>query len=141
MANAEDFTYSNGYLGLLTMLGASLGIALCCVPCSILCTRAVIRWRKSRPHGWATGIHRDIEKNIFRTRATRVYGRWTLLRTMMISSLSHERTVVTTSIAGSEDSASVLRPDPWVLAPSKSVEDGPDGPERLRESIVRRWSI
>lgn len=32
MVNAEDFTYSKGYLGLLSMLGASLGIIFCCVP-------------------------------------------------------------------------------------------------------------
>ena len=32
MVNAEDFTYSKGYLGLLSMLGASLGIICCCVP-------------------------------------------------------------------------------------------------------------
>lgn len=30
MANAEDFTYSKGYLGLLSALGASLGITFCC---------------------------------------------------------------------------------------------------------------
>ncbi len=31
MVNAEDFTYSKGYLGLLSALGASLGITFCCV--------------------------------------------------------------------------------------------------------------
>lgn len=30
MANAQDFTYSKGYLGLLSTLGASLGIIFCC---------------------------------------------------------------------------------------------------------------
>ena len=32
MANAQDFTYSKGYLGLLSALGASLGITFCCAP-------------------------------------------------------------------------------------------------------------
>ena len=32
MANAQDFTYSKGYLGLLSALGASLGIIFCCAP-------------------------------------------------------------------------------------------------------------
>lgn len=32
MVNAEDFTYSKGYLGLLSALGASLGITVCCAP-------------------------------------------------------------------------------------------------------------
>ena len=32
MANAQDFTYSKGYLGLLSTLGASLGITFCCAP-------------------------------------------------------------------------------------------------------------
>ena len=32
MINADDFTYSKGYLGLLSALGASLGIIFCCVP-------------------------------------------------------------------------------------------------------------
>lgn len=32
MVNAEDFTYSKGYLGLLSTLGALLGIIFCCVP-------------------------------------------------------------------------------------------------------------
>ena len=30
MVNADDFTYSKGYLGLLSALGASLGIIFCC---------------------------------------------------------------------------------------------------------------
>ena len=33
MVNAEDFTYSKGYLGLLSTLGGALGIIFCCVPC------------------------------------------------------------------------------------------------------------
>ena len=32
MVNAKDFTYSKGYLGLLSTLGASLGIIFCCAP-------------------------------------------------------------------------------------------------------------
>ena len=32
MINADDFTYSKGYLGLLSALGASLGIIFCCAP-------------------------------------------------------------------------------------------------------------
>ena len=32
MVNAQDFTYSKGYLGLLSMLGVSLGIIFCCAP-------------------------------------------------------------------------------------------------------------
>ena len=32
MVNANDFTYSKGYLGLLSALGASLGITFCCAP-------------------------------------------------------------------------------------------------------------
>ena len=32
MVNAQDFTYSKSYLGLLSTLGASLGIIFCCVP-------------------------------------------------------------------------------------------------------------
>jgi hypothetical protein len=32
MVNAEDFTYSQGYLGLLSNLGASLGIIFCRAP-------------------------------------------------------------------------------------------------------------
>ena len=32
MVNAQDFTYSKGYLGLLSTLGASLGIVFCCAP-------------------------------------------------------------------------------------------------------------
>ena len=32
MVNADDFTYAKGYLGLLSELGASLGIIFCCVP-------------------------------------------------------------------------------------------------------------
>ena len=32
MVNAQDFTYSKGYLGLLSALGASLGITFCCAP-------------------------------------------------------------------------------------------------------------
>lgn len=30
MVNARDFTYSHGYLGLLSTLGVSLGIIFCC---------------------------------------------------------------------------------------------------------------
>ena len=32
MVNAQDFIYSKGYLGLLSALGASLGITFCCAP-------------------------------------------------------------------------------------------------------------
>ncbi|KAF4636795.1 hypothetical protein G7Y89_g1277 [Cudoniella acicularis] len=32
MVNVQDFSYSKGYLGLLSALGASLGIAFCCIP-------------------------------------------------------------------------------------------------------------
>ena len=32
MVNADDFTYSKGYLGLLSVIGASLGITFCCAP-------------------------------------------------------------------------------------------------------------
>ena len=32
MVNAQDFTYSKGYLGLLSTLGVSLGIIFCCAP-------------------------------------------------------------------------------------------------------------
>ena len=32
MVNAQDFTYSKGYLGLLSTLGASLEIIFCCAP-------------------------------------------------------------------------------------------------------------
>ena len=32
MVNADDFTYSKGYLALLSELGASLGITFCCAP-------------------------------------------------------------------------------------------------------------
>ena len=32
MVNSRDFTYSKGYLGLLSTLGASLGIIFCCAP-------------------------------------------------------------------------------------------------------------
>ena len=32
MVNAQAFTYSKGYLGLLSTLGVSLGIILCCAP-------------------------------------------------------------------------------------------------------------
>ena len=34
MVVAQDFTYSKGYLALLSTLGASLGIIFCCVPYS-----------------------------------------------------------------------------------------------------------
>ena len=30
MVNAQDFTYSKGYVGLLSILGSSLGIIFCC---------------------------------------------------------------------------------------------------------------
>lgn len=46
MVNAQDFTYSKGYLGLLSTLGASLGIIICCAPCVIHVYRA---WRKAYP--------------------------------------------------------------------------------------------
>ena len=32
MVNAQDYTYSKGYLGLLSALGVSLGIVFCCTP-------------------------------------------------------------------------------------------------------------
>lgn len=32
MVNAQDFTYSKGYLGLLSTIGVSLGIIFCCAP-------------------------------------------------------------------------------------------------------------
>ena len=32
MVDAQDFTYSKGYLGLLSTLGATLGIIFCCAP-------------------------------------------------------------------------------------------------------------
>ena len=32
MVNAQDFIYSKGYLGLLSTLGATLGITFCCAP-------------------------------------------------------------------------------------------------------------
>ena len=32
MVSAQDFTYSKSYLGLLSTLGASLGIIFCCAP-------------------------------------------------------------------------------------------------------------
>jgi len=36
MVDAQDFTYSHGYLGLLSLLGATLGIVFCCVPCVLV---------------------------------------------------------------------------------------------------------
>ena len=32
MVNAQDFTYSKGYLGLLSTIGASLAVFFCCAP-------------------------------------------------------------------------------------------------------------
>ncbi|KAM0800685.1 hypothetical protein BDR22DRAFT_850123 [Usnea florida] len=43
MVNAQDFIYSKGYLGLLSALGASLGITFCCIPGIY---RGYQRWRK-----------------------------------------------------------------------------------------------
>ena len=42
MVNAQDFTYSKGYLGLLSALGASLGITFCCTPSVLTVYRS---WR------------------------------------------------------------------------------------------------
>lgn len=35
MVNAQDFTYSKGYLGLLSAIGASLTVFFCCAPCVV----------------------------------------------------------------------------------------------------------
>ena len=35
MANSSDFTYSKGYLGLLSALGALLSVITCCAPCLV----------------------------------------------------------------------------------------------------------
>ena len=45
MVNAQDFTYSKGYLGLLSNLGASLGIIFCCVPAV---SKTYRLWREAR---------------------------------------------------------------------------------------------
>lgn len=60
MVNAQDFTYSKGYLGLLSTLGASLGIIFCCVPSvSGLCINS---WKKYRARARASmAIHVDEE--------------------------------------------------------------------------------
>lgn len=39
MVNAEDFTYSKAYLGLLFTLGAALGIIFLCAPSAVLIYR------------------------------------------------------------------------------------------------------
>ena len=39
MVNTEDFTYSKGYLGLLSTLGASLGMILLCAPAAMVVYR------------------------------------------------------------------------------------------------------
>ena len=54
MINAEDFTYSKGYLGLLSALGASLGIIFCCVPSSRVVYRELRDWYRKRR---LSGIH------------------------------------------------------------------------------------
>jgi hypothetical protein len=142
MANAEDFTYSKGYLGLLSMLGASLGIALCCMPSIFPCARAISRWWKSRPKGYATGIHRDVEKNdiMFRTRAKLAHGRWTILRTMReIPSVLREATLATRAPATNpEDTAPVSKLDTLDLELTKAVENGFS---QIEERIARRWSL
>lgn len=51
MVNAQDFTYSKGYLGLLSMLGASLGIIFCCAPAVVAIYRM---WREASPRGAST---------------------------------------------------------------------------------------
>lgn len=43
MVNAQDFTYSKGYLGLLSTLGVSLEIIFCCAPV------APVLYRRYRP--------------------------------------------------------------------------------------------
>lgn len=44
MVNSSDFTFSNGYLGLLSELGALLGIICCCVPC----VAPIYHWRRRK---------------------------------------------------------------------------------------------
>ena len=48
MVNADDFTYSKGYLGLLSALGASLGITFCCAP-SLLAVYNHYRHASTKP--------------------------------------------------------------------------------------------
>lgn len=60
MVNAQDFTYSKGYLGLLSTLGASLGIIFCCVPSVfVLCLKL---WGAYRARARASmAVHIDEE--------------------------------------------------------------------------------
>ena len=59
MVIAADFTYSKGYLGLLSTLGASLGIIFCCAPgVPLICQQ----WREaSRKRAFSLRVHIDEE--------------------------------------------------------------------------------
>ena len=58
MANAQDFTYSKGYLGLLSTLGASLGIIFCCIPAV---PGAYRHWREASLKRASMAVHPDEE--------------------------------------------------------------------------------
>lgn len=59
MVNAQDFTYSKGYLGLLSALGASLGVILCCASVVPFVYRI---WRDKFSRRASTAFDVDVEE-------------------------------------------------------------------------------
>ncbi|KAF4635842.1 hypothetical protein G7Y89_g2252 [Cudoniella acicularis] len=59
MVNAEDFTYSKGYLGLLSVIGASLGVIFCCATCVPAACNRCCDSRKALPHR-LDAIHKHV---------------------------------------------------------------------------------
>lgn len=63
LVNAQDFTYSKGYLGLLSTLGASLGIITCCAPAV---RSTYLLWREASSKRAARNLQIDEENAALR---------------------------------------------------------------------------
>ena len=61
MVDAQDFTYSKGYLGLLSTLGATLGIIFCCTPSAVGISLELWRAYLERT---STAVHIDEESAV-----------------------------------------------------------------------------
>ena len=61
MVDAQDFTYSKGYLGLLSTLGATLGIIFSCAPSA---RTLFLKLREAYLERTSTAVHIDEESAV-----------------------------------------------------------------------------
>ena len=87
MVNAEDFTYSKGYLGLLSALGASLGITIFCAPAVPIVYR-ILREKIREYASTATHIN-ELSLPMTEDRHTQTHGR--IASQDIDTSLHHQR--------------------------------------------------